>query len=136
MVWTIRKKESDTTRSGYKALALLQIDLLGSLTCPMQSTDTREATSGFQTSSPLVGWETQSVSEMSWPGRVSNLRIDSPAFYHYAIAPPRLVWLCDKVLYIEDHGDTFNPLLREHQSTHTRVYMFTKNTLWWTDYCT
>ena len=30
-VWTIREKESDTRRSGYKPLALLLIDLLASL---------------------------------------------------------------------------------------------------------
>ena len=40
---------------GTSPVALLRIDLLGSSTCPVKRTDTREATSGFQTSLPLVG---------------------------------------------------------------------------------
>ena len=35
MVWTITEKESDTRIDGYKPLALLRIDLLGSLMCPV-----------------------------------------------------------------------------------------------------
>ena len=50
MLWTIREKESDIKRSGYKPLAILRIDRLGSL-----RTGKREANSGFQTSSPLLG---------------------------------------------------------------------------------
>ena len=35
IVWTIREKESNTRRSGYKPRPLLRIDLLGSFTCPV-----------------------------------------------------------------------------------------------------
>ena len=37
MVWTIREKESDAKRCGYELLALLRIDLLGSLTISQTS---------------------------------------------------------------------------------------------------
>ena len=112
----------DSRRSGYKPLALLRIYLLGSLTCPVQSTDTCEATSGFKPVHLQLGGK-QYVSQKC-PGQARyqtlDLRINSPAFYYYTTTPSPPIYTNKLYIYINLLDSQVNHILLPPTSIPTK----------------